>query len=167
EPEAEPDPAGHAVEGTRSDPRTSDDPASVVVTGTLSARGRSELAAAHQVQIDAAGGLAAVGDGPDDQGLPALAVAGGEHAGDAGHEAIVDLQVAAGIALGAELVEQAGVLRVHEPHGEQHEVGVDRELGAGHALEPAALQLDAHAVQALDVAVLVTLDELRRNAPVA
>src|ERR1039457_1454675 len=36
-----------------------------------------QLAGAHQVMVDVAGGVAAFGDGPDDQGLAAAPVAGG------------------------------------------------------------------------------------------
>ena len=58
---------------------------------------------AHQEQIDAAGGAAAFGNRPDDQRLAALHVAGGEHAGHAGHPVGVAPDVAALGQLDAEL----------------------------------------------------------------
>src|ERR1022692_538122 len=53
-----------------------------ILAGLYSLR---QLAGAHQVLVDVAGGVAAFGDGPDDQGLAAAHVAGGEDAGDGGH----------------------------------------------------------------------------------
>ncbi len=55
--------------------------------------------------------------------------------------------------LQTELLDRAGALRAEEAHGQQHEVGVQSELGAGNRLEvePAALahHLDIHPVQLL------------------
>jgi hypothetical protein len=56
-----------------------------------------------QVGVDVAGGLAAVGDGPDDQALAALGVAGGEDAGNGGGE-LGGLDVAAPVELDAQLL---------------------------------------------------------------
>src|ERR1022692_1727442 len=58
-----------------------------------------QLAGAHQVMVDVAGGVAAFGDGPDDQGLAAGHVAGGEDAGDGlkpGHQVRVEGEFRAG-----------------------------------------------------------------------
>src|SRR6185437_11870727 len=59
--------------------------------------------------------------------------------------------VAAAVERELQILDQAFVHRMHETHGEQHQVGVDLELGAGHRLE---LVVDAGAVQLLDRAVV-------------
>ncbi len=64
---------------------------------------RSKIAAAHEESVDAARGLAAFADGPDDERLPSADVAGGEHAGHAGHVVLVGDHVPASVELEAEL----------------------------------------------------------------
>src|SRR5262249_6118340 len=62
----------------------------------------SELAAAHEVLVDPTRRAPAVRNCPDDERLPALAVAGREHAGHARHARLVDAHVAALIELETE-----------------------------------------------------------------
>ena len=56
---------------------------------------RWQVGAAHEVVVYGAGGLAALGDGPDDEGLAATGVACGEDAGHAGGIAVAGLDAAA------------------------------------------------------------------------
>jgi hypothetical protein len=77
---------------------------------------------AHQVAVAFAGGAAAFVEGPDDQALAAAAVAGGEDALEVGRVLLVlGLDVAAGVALDAELLEQR-LLGPEEAHRQQHEL---------------------------------------------
>ena len=50
---------------------------------------------AHEVAVDASGGVAAFGDGPDDEGLSARHVSGGEDRRDARAHLVVDEDVSA------------------------------------------------------------------------
>src|SRR2546423_8354756 len=44
-----------------------------------------QVGAAHEPGVDAGGGMAALGDGPNDEALAACHIPGGEDAGDGGH----------------------------------------------------------------------------------
>ena len=57
--------------------------------GASTAERSGQVGAAHQVEIDAAGGAAPLGDGPDDQRLPAAHVPGHEHVVETGLEFLV------------------------------------------------------------------------------
>ena len=70
----------------------------------------------------------------------------------------IGLDVAALVELEAERLEHAVVLGMHEAHGEQDEIGVELELGAGDRLE---LRIHAHAVRLLHLAVFAR--EFRRQ----
>ena len=73
------------------------------------------------MDIDGAGGLAALCNGPDNQRLAAPHVAGGKDVGHAGLKpAEVRLHVAARILGYPELAHNALVHRVQEPHCQQH-----------------------------------------------
>src|SRR5262249_48881942 len=82
----------------------------------------------HQKFVDRVRGLAAFADRPDHQRLAAADVAGGEHLVDRG-AVIVGRggDVAALVELEPEVFHQALVHRMHEAHGEQHQIGVDLE----------------------------------------
>ena len=69
-------------------------------------QGGGKLRRAHEEFVDRPGGVAAFGDGPDDQALAARHVAGGEDLGDAGPLVGVGLDVAHRVELDAELLEQ-------------------------------------------------------------
>ena len=121
------------------------DSASAKLELELLSQGGGEIAAAHEEQIDAAGGGAAFGDGPDDQRLAALHVASGENAGDAGHPVRIAPDVAALGEFHSQLFEHPYLLRAEEAHGEQDEIGFDLHLGAGDVGEgEAALRVLAH-----------------------
>src|SRR5258706_14201544 len=92
---------------------------------------RRQIGSAHEELIDAPCRLAAFGDGPDYEGLAAADVAGGEDAGDVGHVIGVDLDVAAAVFFEVQLVDGAGVLGVDEAEGEEAEVAIHFEFGAG------------------------------------
>ena len=78
--------------------------------------------------------MAALGDRPDDQRLAAAGVAGGEDAG-ARRSRSRRGDVAAGVEVQRELLDDALVLRVQEAHRQQHEVGAELELAALDLLE--------------------------------
>jgi hypothetical protein len=72
-----------------------------------------------------------------------------------------------GSSFDAERLDHALVHRADEAHGEQHEIGLELELGAGDRLE---LVVDAHAAQLLHLAVLarskrLVLTAKSRSAP--
>src|ERR1035437_760465 len=94
--------------------------------GTLALR---KLSGAHEEAVGFAGGAAAFVDGPDDEGLAAAAVAGGEDVGDVGFEfSVFGLVVGAGVEFDAELGGD-GVLGPKETHGEEAEVAGPFLLG--------------------------------------
>ncbi|ABA48089.1 hypothetical protein BURPS1710b_3715 [Burkholderia pseudomallei 1710b] len=137
-----------------------------LATAVRSAR---QLRAAHQVRVDRARALAAFADRPDDERLAAAHVARGEH--------LVDRRVVRAIALGARARVAARVLRdaerlehgrgrLRETHREQHEVGLDLELGIRHFLHLAVDPRDARRDQLLDLAV-PAFETFRRHRPVA
>src|SRR5688572_30299815 len=93
-------------------------------------RGR-EAGFAHQILIDGAGGAAAFVDGPDDEGLPAAAVAGGEDAFKAcGEAAVLGLEVRALVAFEAEHLADR-LLGTEEAHRQEHELRLPDLLAAG------------------------------------
>ena len=114
---------------------------------------------AHEVEVDGAGGLPALGDGPDHQRLPPGRVASREHSGNAAHAVGVDGDVAPAVQSHADLRQHAVRLGVQEPHGQQGQLGLDLELAAGdldHGGTAAVgpfLPLDPHRVQFLQSAV--------------
>src|SRR3972149_3415566 len=55
----------------------------------LTLKGGGEVGLPHEIEIDAAGGAPALGDGPDDQRLAALHVTGGEDSADARHPVLI------------------------------------------------------------------------------
>src|SRR5690606_37789836 len=121
-------------------------------------RGR-QGAGSGQVAVDASGGRAALGDGPDDQRLAAAGVTGDEDAIDIGGEVRVTGDVTALVQLDAELGDQAvGDVGAGEAHGEGDQLGGDLPLGAGLLGQPAVDELDLDEVEELDVAVLVALE---------
>ena len=116
---------------------------------------------AHQELVDRVRGLAAFADRPDHQRLAAAHVAGGEDLVERGLVVVgVGLDVAARVEREPERLDHALVHRMHEAHRQQHEIGLDLELGAGDRLE---LVVDAHAVQLLHRAVLA--GKFRASAP--
>src|SRR6266516_4805934 len=66
-----------------------------------------QIRPAHQELSDAAGGLPALADGPDDQALAAAHVAGGEDAGDAAHVLLVHFHFAAPVEPQPHLLDRA------------------------------------------------------------
>ena len=96
-------------------------------------------------------GLTALADRPHHQRLAAPHVAGGEDLRVRGLILVgVGLHVAARIELEPERLDHALVHRMHEAHGEQHEIGLEVELGAGDRLE---LVVAAHAFELRDLDV--------------
>jgi hypothetical protein len=94
----------------------------------------------HQEPVDRLRTQPAFADGPDHQRLAAAHVAGGEDVGARG--LVVDhvgADVAALVEVDAEHLEQALVHEMDKAHGEQHELGVVIELGAGQWLELVSL----------------------------
>src|SRR5207247_7059335 len=71
------------------------------VSGDLDVDAGRQHRFAHEVAVDAAGGVAALGDRPDDERLATTHVARGEDAGDARHFVAVGLHVATGVQLHA------------------------------------------------------------------
>lgn len=90
---------------------------------------------AHEVVVNAAGGAAAFGNGPDDQGLAALHIARGKDARHAGHPVLIPPDVAAVGEPHAELAQQSVALRTYEPHRQQDQVDLYLELGPGTGLK--------------------------------
>src|SRR2546425_4392957 len=80
---------------------------------------RGEPRLAHQMLIDRASGTATFGDRPDDQGLSALHVAGGEDAGHVGHPPIVAPDVPPLGETQPEVVDERPALGTHEAHGQK------------------------------------------------
>jgi hypothetical protein len=54
--------------------------------------------------------------------------------------------------------------RAEESHGQQHQVGIHREFGAGNRLQPG---VDMHGVEPLHVAVFVARELHGGDAPIA
>ena len=121
-------------------------------------RGLGRSGVADQVVVDRVGGVAALGDRPDDQALAAGHVAGGEDLLDARPLVRVGLDVAHRVELDAELLEHPLALGADEAHRQQDEVGGVHGLGPGDLDELGAAVLDLHldpdGLQALDAAVL-------------
>src|SRR6478736_4512101 len=81
-----------------------------------------QIGAAHQVAIALAGRAAALVDRPNDQTLPATAIAGGEDPLDRSRVLLVlGLDIGTGVGLEIEVLEQ-GLLRPEKSHGQQHEL---------------------------------------------
>src|SRR6202008_4752584 len=96
--------------------------------------------------------LPAFADGPDDQRLAAAHVAAREDLGVAGLiPQGVREDVAALVQLEAEVLDHPLLHRAEEAHGEQHEIGLELELGTGDRLE---LAVSPRADQLLDLPVL-------------
>src|SRR5260221_9676117 len=103
-----------------------------------------QLGAAHEECVDLARALAALADRPHHERLAAAHVAGGEdlrHGGRVAAGAFGGrLHVAARVLGHAELVDHAFMHRMHIAHREEHELGGNGELRAGHFLHcPRAL----------------------------
>src|SRR5207247_6750446 len=81
-----------------------------------------QVGLAHEVEIDATGARAALGDRPHDQRLAPLHVATGEDTGDAGHPVPIAHDVAAVGQREAERRDRARALGTEEPHREQDEI---------------------------------------------
>src|SRR5579883_1046374 len=119
-----------------------------------------QVRAPHQELVDRAGALAALPDGPDDEGLAAPRVAGSEDLADGGGVVAVGrLDIAALVELDAERFDGALVDGMDEAHGEQHEIGLDVELAAGHLAHGLAAAFardpfDAHGVETGNAPIL-------------
>ena len=85
---------------------------------------------ACQVAVDDSGTAASLGDRPDDERLAATGIAGGEDAGARGRERR-GLDDAARAHAELELLDGTRGLGACEPHGDQHQIGGHRRLGAG------------------------------------
>src|SRR5262245_52988477 len=120
---------------------------------------RGKVGLAHEVEVHPASARAALGDGPYDQGLPALHVAAGEDAGRARHPGPIAPDVAPVGELEAQLIDRAPALRTEEAHREQHEIDGERELAAGDGAKVQASTLadhvDLHGLERLDATALV------------
>jgi len=71
----------------------------------------------HEVFIHTAGGLAAFGDGPDNQGLAAAHIACAENPRNAGHVVLICKHVASWVDLETELFDHAAFLRSQKAQG--------------------------------------------------
>src|SRR6266545_4635697 len=136
-------------------------PAAALVTYStaevgLAQRG-GEVALPHQVEIHPARRAPALGDGPHDEGLAALHVAGREDPGHVRHPVSVPPHIAAVGELHAEIGQEPFTPRPEKAHGEQHEVGRELVLGAGKRAEARTPtlgdHLDAHGVEGGDASV--------------
>src|ERR1700730_2569020 len=79
--------------------------------------------------VDGASALAAFPNGPDHERLAAAHVAGGEEFRDRG--TVIDrarADIAAEVEVNSRLFNHAGDARTQEPHGQQHQVGLQREV---------------------------------------
>src|SRR5690606_19462960 len=127
---------------------------------TFSAR---QVSTAHEVAGDRSCRLPALADGPYDEALAAAHIAGNEELVTAPDAvvAVIGLE-----ALEASACDHGQVHLPHdvtldgprEAHGEQHEIGIERTLGARSGLE---LAVDPRVVELLDLAVLAR--EARRR----
>ncbi len=90
-----------------------------------------EVGGAHEELIDAAGGLTAFGDSPDDEGLTASHITCGEDGRDGGHVVFVGFDISAGVFFEAELIDGSVVFGAYEAHSEEAEVAAHFEVGAG------------------------------------
>src|SRR6266508_389855 len=126
-----------------------------------------KVGAAHQVGVHAAGRAPRLADGPDDEGLAALHVAGREDARQARHPVPVPPDIAALGELDAELLEHPGALGADESHGEERQLAGEDELGAGDLLERDAAvvlhHLDLRDLQRPEVPPLVAEKALGRD----
>src|SRR5690348_11378184 len=86
----------------------------------------------HQISVDRMRALAPFADRPYNERLAAPHVAGSKDVWKV-RAVIVGarLHVRSRVALDAELLDDASFARSGEPHREQHEIGLDREFGAG------------------------------------
>ena len=97
---------------------------------------RGQVGATRQVAVDAGGGRAALGDGPDDQALAPHHVAAGEDARRRWSRTTPSTAtLPAGVELEPELGHAAVDLRADEAHGDQHEVGLELEGAPRHRHE--------------------------------
>src|SRR6185312_1649936 len=87
---------------------------------------------APEIGVDDARALAPLGDRGDHQRLPDAGVAAGVDASLVGAVGHLGLDVAAVVEGDAGLLQQARVLGVLEADGDEHEVGLQDELAAGH-----------------------------------
>ena len=126
----------------------------------LEAGGATESARTSQEPTDGRGGLSALPNGPDHQGLSPSEVPGGENLGDVCCKvARVSEHVAARVEGSLQLFEKSLMHGMDEPKGEQHQVRGYVEVGAryGHwSARPRSVGgtgLDPHRVQLADLAV--------------
>ena len=107
----------------------------------------------HQKFIDGARGLAAFANGPDDEGLALAGIACGKDLRNAtsGSRRSTALILVRRRARGRSSASKAFLLRTGEADGEEHELRLDDEFGAGKRL---ALLIDAGAFDAHRLAVL-------------
>src|SRR5215207_9885775 len=102
---------------------------SVLKAGTAGVLARQQTAA-HQELVRLAGGLAALGDGRDDQVSPQPGVAGDEDIGHFGAETVLRVDRAALGVAEVQVLEEAVAHGTREANGEQHEVGLYLEVRA-------------------------------------
>ena len=119
-----------------------------------------------EVAVNGGSGFAALGDGPDHQGLAAAHIAGGKDAIHRGHVAGVGGNVAAVVEGQAQLLDHAVADGAEEAHGQQDEIGVEGVLGAGDGFE-LGRRADANQVQPADVAVFIAGEAEGIHAPIA
>ncbi len=114
--------------------------------------------AAHQKPVDLARSLAAFADRPHHQALTTAHIARGEHLGHIGGIASfvfgARLGIAARVLVDAEGVEHTAH-RMHEAHGQQHQIGRQGELAAGHFLHTAVFPFDAAGLELLDLVLVL------------
>src|ERR1035438_3176427 len=125
-----------------------------------------QLGGAGEEAVDALGGFAAFGDGPDHQRLAAAHIAGGEHAGDARHVIAVGGHVAARVERYAELFDHAVFHGAEETHGEQHQVGLNGEFAPADRFE-LGRRPDAQGVQLVHLAAIVAGETGGGDSPIA
>src|SRR5438093_12173155 len=90
-------------------------PAEIFPYEKLNVDARRQYRLAHQVVVDAPGGVAAFGDRPDDERLAAAHISRREYARDTRHLVAVRLHVAASVQLDAELFERVA-FRAEKAH---------------------------------------------------
>ena len=124
--------------------------------------GDGEGGFAHEVAVGGSGGSAALGDGPDDQGLAAAVVAGDvDRWFETGEEwlgfsaVVVIAHHAASLVEGdTKFVDEAAAFSALETKGDEDEVGVEGEIGAIGKLTAAVDDFNLLAVKLGDLAVV-------------
>mmetsp|Transcript_2416 Transcript_2416/g.6985 ORF Transcript_2416/g.6985 Transcript_2416/m.6985 type:complete len:296 (-) Transcript_2416:405-1292(-) len=131
--------------------------------GVLQGVGPILRGAVLQEVADGGSGIAALPDGPHDEGLTAPAVSSSKHALHVGLVvAVLRQEIGAGIGVDAKPLGQ-GLLRAQEAHGEQAQVGLDDVLSAGLLHQLSGLHDNLHNFQALQVAVAVPDEALGQD----